>query len=268
MMLEPCAARIPGLFRLAALISMAVAMLAGVARADQYLTYTGTAKDLRSQAYLYGERHVMVFRDARLAERVVLYTCRDGSAFARKTVSYVDLLAPNFDLTDASNGLREGVRSEGGQRTVFYRAVGQAEKTSALPSVHGLVVDAGFDEFVRANWRYLTRYKSLPIQFLVPGRLTDMGFRIEALRSDQVRRMPVEVFRLKLAGVLGWVVPGIDVYYDTAEQVLVRYVGLSDLRDTAGENLQVDIDFDPNYRKMAGPNAVAQALEARLAPCK
>jgi hypothetical protein len=61
-----------------------------------------------SPQFLYGERHVLLYRGGGLAERVVLYTCRDSSAFARKSASYADSLAPDFLLEDVSNGMREG----------------------------------------------------------------------------------------------------------------------------------------------------------------
>jgi hypothetical protein len=255
-------------FRHVVIIGLCAAVaLAGASQAEDYTSYTGTATGLKSHAFLYGERHVMVAREGRPALRVVLYTCRDGAPFARKLVSYVNPLAPNFTLVDASNGMREGVRTEAGRRTVFFRPVGGQEKVSALPNPPGLVADAGFDEFVHQNWRSLTGDQSLTLRFLVPSRLNDTDFLIRELRSDRVRGVPVEVFRLKLAGIVGWVGPNIDVYYDTRDHELVRYVGLSDLRDAAGENLKVDICFDPKDRKPAGPDAVQQAMRAPLAPC-
>src|SRR5580658_8425948 len=75
------------------------------ASADEHLlSYSGTATARHSSEFIYGERHLLRYRDEQLAERLVLYTCRDGSAFARKTVSYVEPMAPDFVLDDAANG--------------------------------------------------------------------------------------------------------------------------------------------------------------------
>lgn len=38
-----------------------------------------------------------------------------------------------------------------------------------LPSVRGLVVDSGFDEFIRANWPELIGGMALELKFLVPA---------------------------------------------------------------------------------------------------
>ena len=258
--------RTPYCKTLAALCCGAVCAVA--AHADDYLGYQGTASDLRSHAFLYREQHVLASRNGQLTERVVLYTCRNGAPFARKTVSYVNPLAPNFELDDASSGLVEGIRPAGERRDVFFRAdKTDAEKTKALPAVPGLVADAGFDEFVRANWQALSSDQELTIPFLIPSRLDDMNFRIGELHQSTVDGVPVEVFRLKLSGFFGWFLPGIDVYYDTHDHVLMRYVGLSDLRDASGDNMKVDIRFDPRDRKPVTAADLDRALHARLAPC-
>ena len=242
---------------------------AGAAGGDQYVAYSGTAVAPITRKFLYGERHVLKLRQGRLTERVVLYTCSDGAPFARKTVNYVDPLAPNFLLEDVSNGMRQGVRNSGGARAVFYREDGaQPERIGSLPSVPGLVADSGFDEFVRANWQTLMSGKTLTMHFLVPSRLDDMSFRVAHARTDTEDGASVEVFRLKLSSVLGWIAPSIDVYYDSKERVLVRYVGLSDLRSATHVNFETEISFRPDDRRVSGEYEVNDARQARLVPCK
>lgn len=250
------------------LAGIAAAVLGAPAVADDYVAYAGTATALHGHDVLYRENHVLVGRNGRVTERVVLYTCGSGAPFARKTVSYVDPFAPNFVLEDANNGMREGVRADRDGRSVFFRAAGaDAERSSPLPRVGGLVADAGFDEFVRANWSALTDDRGLTLNFLVPSRLDDLGFKVDYLRADRLDGVPVQVFRLKLAGFFGWFLPGIDVYYGAQDRLLMRYVGLSDLRDAAGNNLKVDIRFDPKDRRPADRDDLDRALRARLAPC-
>ena len=252
-------------------IGLVAAMLAhaGPAGDTTYVTYSGTATDVRSGQFLYRENHVLQLRDGKIAGRVVLYTCQDGSAFARKTVSYVDPLSPDLLLEDASNGMREGIRSDGAARKVFFREGRSAtEKISGMPTVNGLVADAGFDTFVRMNWAALIAGQSLSMHFLVPSRLDDVSFKVQHVRSDTTDGIGVEVFRLKVSGVVGWVAPSIDVYYDSKSQTLVRYVGLSDLRDRSNDNFQATIDFHPDERRPGDEQSMKTALQAHLAPCK
>jgi hypothetical protein len=244
------------------------AQLAAAAGAeDRLIGYSGTATGRHDQ-FLYGERHLLKYRDSRLAERVVLYTCRDGAAFARKTVSYVLPTSPDFELDDAANGMREGVRSAGSARTVFYRGVRvEPEKSGSVPEDPGLVIDAGFDEFIRANWPSLMSGKPRNLEFLVPSRLEAIRFQAQHVRSDDLDGASVEVFRLQLAGVLGWVLPAINVAYDSQTHVLMRYEGLSDLRDAVGENFQTTITFHAADRRAAEESEWASARQAPLGPC-
>ena len=244
-------------------------LLAGAAWAtpsDGYFTSSGIATARHASAFLYGERHVLHYQGGRLVERGVLYTCRDGRPFARKVVQYVDSSAPDFDLEDAATGLREGIRSDPGGRTVFFRASqSDPDKSGPLPRVNGLVADAGFDEFVRGNWQRLLSDQTLQMRFLVPSRLDDYAFQVQHLRSEAYAGIPTEVFRLRLSGFWGWFLPAIDVYYGAADHVLVHYDGLSDLRNAAGDNFQAELTFKPADRQDSDERAMQELRAAPLA---
>jgi hypothetical protein len=236
---------------------------------EHYVRYSGVATSRHSDAFLYGEQHFLVYRDDHLAERTVLYVCRDGTPFARKTVTYSDPFAPDFLLEDKATGMREGIRRFDQQRQVFFRGNRiEPERSEALPPMQGLVADAGFDEFIRAHWDALMTGRPLQLHFLVPSRLAAMSFDLQRVRSDTLNGMPIEVMRLKLSGILGYVLPSIDVSYSASDHVLARYEGLSDVRDAAGNNFQALILFQPRDRSSGDAGASVAARAATLAPCK
>jgi hypothetical protein len=105
------------------------------------------------------------------------------------------------------------------------------------------------------------------MHFLVPSRLESMSFRVQRLRADTLDGIPIEVFRLKLTGVLGWVLPGIDVSYSADDHVLMRYEGLSDLRDAAGNNFAASLTFHSIDRRVATEQEGLTARQAVLAAC-
>jgi hypothetical protein len=137
-----------------------------------------------------------------------------------------------------------------------------------VPSVAGLVADAGFDEFVQSRWDTLMSGKALEVRFLLPSRLNDYGFQVQRLRADTVQGSSAEVFRLRLSGIWGWFLPGIDVYYRSSDRVLVRYDGISDLHDAAGNNYKTTIDFPVETRKAASAQAMHDARATPTAPCR
>jgi hypothetical protein len=235
---------------------------------DGYVSYSGTASALHAAQFLYGERDVLHYQGGRLTERIQLYTCRDGSAFARKLVGDQDPLAPDFALSDAANGMQEGIRGEAGARIVYFRAsASDAERSAPVPRVDGLVSDTGFDEFVRRNWTRLMSGAPVTVRFLVPSRLQDYSFQAQHLRSSAVGGVPAESFRLRLSGFWGWFLPGIDVSYSAGDHQLVRYEGLSDLRNSAGDNFKTAIEFPPQDRQSSSEQAMREARQAPLARC-
>ena len=154
-----------------------IAALAGgpatAAPADGYLSYTGTAVVRHSDRFLYGERHILRFAEGRLAERTVLYTCRDGAPFARKTVQYVDPTAPDFLLDDPRSGVREGVRSTVRGREVFIREKAAApERAGPLPArpPKGAVESAGGSLYFSAFGPWTARRPDPAVDGGVPWR--------------------------------------------------------------------------------------------------
>jgi hypothetical protein len=251
------------------LSALAFSATAAAAPLEGYLSYSSVARVRHSTQVLYGEQHVLRYQQGRIAERVVLYTCPDGSAFARKSVSYPNALVPDFVFEDASNGMREGIREGAtpGSRVVFYRErSGDAEKSGPVPSVPGLVADAGFDEYVLSHWDELKSGKTLEMRFLLPSRLDDYGFQVQRLRGEVIQGAPTEVFRLRLSGIWGWFLPGIDVYYRSSDHVMLRYDGISDLHDAAGNNYKTTIEVQE--RKSATAQAMLDARAAPVAPCR
>ena len=247
-------------------LSLAV-VAAASASVSTYVGLSGTAYVWQGREFLYGERHVQRFDDGQIAESVVLYTCRDGSPFARKVVRYRDPFAPDFMLEDQASGYREGVRSEGGLRRVYFAAKSAPEKTTTLPEAKDLVADAGFDEYVRRHWDALLQDRAATFDFLVPSALGHYRFAVGHERSGREQGRPVEVFRLRLAGLWGWLLRGIDVYYDAETHRLLRYEGLSNLRSRHGDNLKTTILYPPDARRTATETDLRAALAAPLAPC-
>ncbi len=235
---------------------------------EEIVTYRGVATELSTRQPLYSEEHFLRYRDGQIAQRVVLYQCADGRPFARKQVEYVDRFAPDFDTIDVSRGLHEGLRSRSGQREVFYReTTADTEVTKRLPAVTGLVADAGFDEFVRGHWDALMSGQSLELDFLVPSRLGVHEFRVSHLRAAVTDGIPAQVFRLRLSGLLGFVLPAIEVLYSDSQRTLLRYEGLSNLQDADGNQYKARIVFPPKDRLTSDVATMRKAQEAVLRPC-
>lgn len=229
----------------------------------------GIARDAGGDGLLYTEQHLVRREGSRPLERLVLYRCADGTAFARKRVDYrQSVFAPAFSLEDARLGYREGLRRAGGPGEVFVReGAGEAERAAALDPQTG-VADAGFDEFVRQHWDALMAGEAVPLHFAVPARLESLGFRIRRVGDTEVAGEPATVFRLALGGWRGWIAPRIDVAYGRDSRRLLRFEGLGNLRDDRGDRqLEARIDFPRPARPADEAQWRAFASE-RLSACR
>ncbi len=223
----------------------------------------GLARDLDSNRLLYREAHLIRREGARTLERLVLYRCPNGVAFARKRVDYRgSAFAPEFDMVDV-RGYREGLRREGGQ-TLLWTGTKAAKALAATKSP--LVADAGFDEFMRQQWAPLTAGRPQPLAFAVPAYGRSLPLKVRstgtlARDGDRLHR-----FELRFDGLLGLVASTIRVEYDTQDQRLRRFTGLTNIRDAGGEQIEAEIDF-PQPPRAADAQRWQAALTEPLARC-
>lgn len=244
-------------------IAVALAILAVAAPAAQLTeSFSGSAYEQDSNLLLYRETHY-VFAGDHGGERVVLYQCPDGRAFARKrSRDDGNAQAPDFDLVDARVGYREGVRRAGDHREVYVqRSAAQPEQADPLRLPADGVIDTGFDVFAQAHWDALVRGDTVRFDFLVPSRRTFFGFKVA--RVDLPTAPPGSItFRMASSSWLAFLLPHIDISYDPATRRLVHYEGLSSVRDVkTGKNYRVHYE----YPKIAVAHDVAPAqIQAAL----
>ena len=223
-------------------------------------SFTGYARALDTGALLYVESHFVADAGKALEKRVVLYRCTANSTpFARKQLDYGGVrTTPSFAFDDARSGFAEGFIHAARDSSVFARAGADAPlRTGFIGHQDTLVVDAGFDEFVLAHWDSLARGASMKVVFLVPSLLEAVSFRLRKVDEDRIDGEVASVIRLSLAGPLGWFLPDIDVSYRQRDRRLMRYRGLTNIRDAAGKLLAAQIDFPDSARSFAAVDLAA-----------
>jgi hypothetical protein len=225
-------------------------------------SFSGSAYATDGNQLLYRETHYL-FSGDHGGERVVLYQCPDGRAFARKrSRDDGNAQAPDFDLVDARVGYREGVRRNGAAREVYVqRSAAQAEQADPLQLPADGVIDTGFEAFARLHWDELVRGETLPFDYLVPSRRKFFAFKV--VRIDLPTAPPGSVtLRLASSSWLSFLLPHIDVSYDLETRRLVHYEGLSNVRDVkTGKNYRVHYE----YPKVAVVHDIAPAqIQAAL----
>ncbi len=260
------------IFGAAALLFVCAQILspARAAAADQ--TFTGYARELDSGRLLYVESHFVRGAGAVGEQRVVLYRCANGTeTFARKELDYGAVREePQFTLLDGRTGYSEGLRRTAQGLEVFQRAsAASATRRAKVPGDVAIVSDAGFDEFVRRHWAELEAGKTVRFPFMVPSRLDFLTFKVKKHHEQPIEGAAASVIRLNLSGVLGWFLPYIEVSYRKSDRVLMRYKGLTNIRDAEGSNLVAQIDFPARERQtVANVDLAAQKSVPLVKRCR
>lgn len=219
---------------------------------------------------LYREEH-WLYEVKGVPTRLVLYRCPAGEPFARKLVKAApDGLAPDFDLIDARDGYREGVRTRDGHREVYVQTrAAAAEQSAPLPVQADAVIDAGFDAYVRAHWAALAGGQRLRVPFLVPSRLGYLNLTLSGTSQSAVDGQPAIKLRLSLDAWFGFIAPSIDLTYAAQDRHLRRFEGLSNIHDDTGGEQRVRIEFPPSagFPPPGQPQIDAAAASPLVARC-
>lgn len=203
-----------GVFLLGLLCTLSAPLVA-----MERLLVVGEARSLDNGELRYREFH-HCSDDGRLCN--VLYKDGQGELFARKQVDYRESLrSPALVVED----LREGrtVRIDGG----------------VDPQV---VVDAGFDNYVRERWAELAEGATVRFPFLIAGRDSPLKMKASRSERDDCGEDALCLTVTLDAWLLSMLVTPIELVYDQ-ERRLMQYRGISNIRDAQGRSQDVRIDY-------------------------
>lgn len=196
---------------------------------------------------LYRELHHYELSDTGELEHQVTYTQPNGDPWANKTIFYNGrITAPSFELVDTLNSESLNVSVADDTLTIAHTKNQQVQKQQ-LDAQLPLVVDAGFDPFVRQQWQSLSAGESETFYFLLPRRekLVQLKLSPKSCRDAD----SAQHFCLSLDinnWLLRMLVDSIELTYSRADQRLTRYQGVSNLSFPEQEDTpQVDIRYRP-----------------------
>lgn len=204
--------------------------------------YYGIAYDSDDDSQiLYRENHSVIFKNDQLFSRSVQYVDHKGAVIATKDNQYADIsYQPDFTLDDKRFSYQEKVQKNSNRWLVYLQEDKEEQRTFIEEENYPLVIDAGFDEFVRTHWQELTNNQEVLFDFASAARQDIIGFRINALKkTDDTLTLEMSL----RSSILSWLVDPIQLEYDLANRRLRRYRGLSNIQDSDGDGQTVDITY-------------------------
>lgn len=231
----------------ARILLMAIGLLsAAPLAAQQVVRYRSNAFDLKTGKYLYTENHAEHWQNGAHAYSIVTYTDPSGKVMAVKKIVFTkSKVAPSFDLDDKRTGLQEGAQNNGSTVLLYHRDAASEQKQSKSLSIPSpVVIDGGFDYFVRSNLQTLMAGKVLTGNFAVPHRLDYFKCRIYKVKDlTFLKRDAVMLVMEPTNIVIRQLADPIYIIYDKKTGRLLRFSGVSNLEGPDGNNYRVHIVF-------------------------
>ncbi len=226
--------------------------------------FQGVARG-RDGAVAYLEEHLVRRAGERPLDAVTTYRTPSGEVLGVLRTDFSrDPFAPDYAFEDRRGGASEAVTVTAAGTTLV---AGSRRRTLPPPAAAGrvLVAGQGLDRLVRARLGELERGGVLHVDFAIPSRQASYPFRVRALPAPAgSATLPV---RVEIdAWVLRLFASALDCDYDRATGRLLRYRGLSNLRDEAGENPQVTITYQYEPAPPGPAEAAGSAAGAGEAP--
>lgn len=228
--------------------------LATCAQADERtIELVGQAYDRASGAAIYSENHFQTLRDGALVAHRVEYRTPDGALFCRKQLLYgAHPFAPTFQLDDQRDGYLEGAEYTARGYRLYRREPGTDRSETVIAPGDDLVADSGFDRYVKASLAQLL-VAPQDVRLAVAGQLAQFDFRIALARHERLFGRDAVTLTVRPRSLLRWFVAPIEVSYDPGTGALLRYAGISNIRNPSGKLYDARIDFVPaDFRSSSG----------------
>lgn len=210
---------------------------AALAADGEWIKVTGTASKPGSDKLLYTEHHQILRKDGLPLRHRVQYRDPQGELIADKQVDYSrSAAAPAFELRDSRSNYQEGARYNGEQYLLFRTEPGSEQESKAQDLGPDLVVDAGFDGFVRQNIASLRQGKTIDFRLGVAGSLRSFDFRAKMTGERQLEGRTLVDIRVEPDSMLRWFVDPLELVYAADPVQLLEYRGRTNIRKPDGDS--------------------------------
>jgi hypothetical protein len=221
-------------------------MLLSAVRAPEVVTenYTGYAYGETTDNLLYTEEFTDKFNDGKHIETLTDYFDPKHKKIAQRVLDFrASKFAPDFELEDLRTGYLEGAARLDNKLRVFNRKDRSSkleEKIIYIPEP--VVVDGGFNQFLKANWSALENGETIKFYFAVPARLDYFTLRASRIDDNSDKdEMKIRVEPDKT--LIRLLADPIIVRYSKATKRILSYHGQSNISDENGNNFMMRLVY-------------------------
>ena len=233
------------MFRIFLLTSLLLWMSSAFTEDD--VNRIGYAYDINTNQLLYTENHHEKYSDGVLQKTEVIYKDPAENIFARKTADFSNnQFMPEFKLENTRTGHEEKTRFiKNKYEVIFSGTKSKTRRKSQINYKDGAISDAGFDNFIIEHWDQIIAGKEFKRDFLVPSMQKFLSFRIYQDAILNKEGQSLRLINIEPNSFFVRVIAGkIKLYYDIDEPILRVFEGVSNMRDSKGDNYDVFIKYE------------------------
>lgn len=219
------------------------------------IALTGHAYDQETGGLLYTEHHYHTSK----YEHEVEYREVNGDIFATKKILYQSsYLSPDFQQENWRNGEQISTqRKKGNEESkknilVTYKEDTDSDLTSAMIKHSGhLIIDAGFNNFIKQNWEKLINGNTMTVNYLIPSLLDTYELNIQKTTCQDDLYYCFSISSSSF--FINLISSDLKLTYDTVryrdnnqdreEYRLISFEGRSNICDQEGEYQDVEIKY-------------------------
>ncbi len=225
-------------------------ILTNTASVSYSFEFIGTAYSKDGQRILYLEEH----RYLTPYNHRVEYKEADGRVFAEKRINYQNsYIAPEVRQLNRRNGELIETKKLGEMIQVLYRENDVKKPLeNRVDMSDSLVIDAGFDHYIRLNWEVLVSGEKKIIRYLLPSLQKTIDLSIQTMECE-----PFLLTNLVLDTLICWriaaenwmiriLIDPLFLVYERSSQRIMKFVGRSNICDEYGDYEDVIIRYQYN----------------------
>jgi hypothetical protein len=194
--------------------------------------------------YVYREKHTLELEAGKVIRSTTVYTDQKGKILAQIKNDYRrSLSVPEHEMEDLVHGGAHGVRYKNSDIVMFNRE-GKKEETKIVRVEDFrnklLVGGQGFHYYLMENLEEIIKKGKVDLKFLIPGRLDAYDFYLKVARvSEDTVELEIEIdnWFLRLFA------PKLELLYDRKKKRLLKYTGLSNIKNEDKELMKVKISY-------------------------
>jgi hypothetical protein len=225
-------------FLIATIAALLISWAPAAETTDNYIGYAYN----ETEHLLYTEEFTDRFIDGKHFETLTDYFDPSHKKIAQRVLDFrKSKYAPDFTTEDLRSGYMEGAEIVGDKIKLFNRKSKNLEVNEKLMSIPSpVVVDGGFNQFIKANWATLEKGEIITFHFAIPARLDYFTLRAVKVESTETE-MKIRVEPDK--AVLRWIAEPIIVNYSKDTRRIMSYQGQSNISDEKGNSFVMKLVY-------------------------